>query len=170
MDRVGQGEAAGTICINISRIDLERLQLEMVHLQKKLNDLEAKQTQIPPEVAEIVDALKGLSDRFNSLIGERVRFVIGAVDVNSGQEEKIIEALHTDQVTLTVDEPTRGQILSVIDIIKRLSIENRGRAPKEDVIARAFEMKIGGRKLEEILSRLRRAEALAIEGDDLRLL
>jgi replicative DNA helicase Mcm len=51
---------------------------------------------------------------------------------------------------------TRDRTKSVMDIIKEVSRENQGPAPREDVLNRAEELGIERSKAEEIIDRMRR--------------
>jgi hypothetical protein len=150
--------------------DLESLRSSMGDLDRRIRDLEARQTELPDEVSDIVSLVKNFAEQFDLVLGKKARFILSGIGLSQSQEEKALEALHSDQITLAVDRPTREQLLSVMDIIKRVSQENDGRAPKEEVLARTEEIKVPSRALEEILARLRRSGALEMEGDHLRLI
>ncbi|NMB86620.1 MAG: Minichromosome maintenance protein MCM [Methanosaeta sp. PtaB.Bin018] len=64
--------------------------------------------------------------------------------------------LDADIIASGTTKSTRDRTKSVMDIIRDISKENRGPAPKEDVLDRAEELGIERAKAEEIIDRMRR--------------
>jgi replicative DNA helicase Mcm len=64
--------------------------------------------------------------------------------------------LDADIIASGTTKSTRDRTKSVMDIIKEVSRENQGPAPREDVLNRAEELGIERSKAEEIIDRMRR--------------
>ncbi len=157
--------------LNVSRRDLVKLRDRISYLDDRLRGIQKDEAVRQIELSEMVTEIDRLKALFYSIFGEQIKGVIGAEEVSAElSKERVMACPTPGQITLGMSEPTREQMLSIMDVIKRISEETGEPAPKEVVQARAAAIGITRNSFEEILARLRRAAALVESEGTLRLI
>jgi hypothetical protein len=158
-------------CLNVSRRCLVRLRDRIDKLDNSLKDLESSQRGVQEAVSGAVKDVVRLKSLFESLFERDISAIRdeGSIRSEMSREETLLDKIESEQITLAISEMTRVQIMSIMDAIRIVSEEVRGPAPKEMVMERAREIGIDREKFDEILSWLRKAEALVESGGLLRL-
>lgn len=146
--------------LEVPRRDLVKLRDLIDYLDAGIRILEADQSDLKEQFAEIAKESARLKSFFNSVFGDQIRGM-DWTNVRDEMSEERLSSVHTpEQITLGVSEITREQMLSIMDAIKKVSKESGGHASKEVVLSRAKDIGITRESFEEILARLRRAGAL----------
>jgi hypothetical protein len=148
--------------LDISRRDLVKMLDRISYLDEGLKRLHKDGTDAQSRLSEMADEADSLRNLFDALFGEHLRGVVGLEQYRAElSHERAAPTCPTPgQITLGMKEPTREQMLSVIDAIRRVSEEYQGWAPSEIVQARTDAIGISRDHLDEIMQRLRRAGAL----------
>jgi hypothetical protein len=148
--------------LNLSRRDLVKMLDRICYLDDGLKSLQKEETDVQRRLSEMVTESNSLRNLFNDLFGEQLRGVVGLEQYREElSRERGAPACPTPgQITLGMTEPTREQMLSIMDAIRRVSEEFGGSAPGDIVRARAESIGISMDDFEEILMRLVRAGAL----------
>jgi regulator of replication initiation timing len=148
--------------LNLSRRDLVKMLDRISYLDDGLKSLQKDGTDMRRRLSEMIKEADSLRVLFDNLFGEQLKGVVGVEQYREElSRERGAPACPTPgQITLGMTEPTREQMLSIIDAIRRVSEECRGSAPKDIVRARAESIGISRNDFEEILMRLVRAGAL----------
>ena len=160
--------------IRISRRDLVRLHDHLNYIQNGLKEMETDTSDIQKRIYKLSKDADRLGTLFNSLFGDQISSVIGGVTTISlpclSAEEKLLDAMDSKLITLGPDMPTWKQMLSTIDIIRRVEEEFGGIAPREEVLAQTAEIHISPDKFDHILNKLKKSGALAESEDAVRLI
>ena len=156
--------------LDISRRELVRFRDRINYLEANVLSLEGEERALQKRITELMKEIERLRSFFDTAFGEHIRGVLDAEEVEAELKQERLRAEVPAQITLGISEITREQILSVMDVIKRISEESHGPAPMEHVKARVKEIGISGEDFEEILGRLRRAGALVESNGTLRLI
>jgi len=156
--------------LDISRRELVRFRDRINYLEANVLSLEGEERALQKRITELMKEIERLRSLFDASFGEAIRGVLDAEQVEAELEQERLRAEVPAQITLGISEITREQILSVMDVIKRISEESHGPASVEHVKARVKEIGISGEDFEEILGRLRRAGALLESNGTLRLI
>ena len=160
--------------IRVSRRDLVRLRDHLSYLQNGLKVMETDTSDIQKRIYKLSRDADRLGTLFDSLFWDQISSVIGGGTTISSPclsaEEKLLDALDSELITLAPDRPTRKQMLSTIDIIRRVEEKFDGIAPREEVLAQTGEIHISPDKLDQILNKLKKAGALAESEDAVRLI
>ena len=156
--------------LDISRRELVRFRDRINYLEANLLSLEEEERALQKRITELMKEIERLRSLFDASFGEHIRGVLDAEEVDAELKQERLRAEIPAQITLGISEITREQILSVMDVIRRISEESQGPAPMTHVKARVKEIGISGDDFEEILGRLRRAGALVESNGTLRLI
>ncbi len=161
----------GNVSLSVSRRDLVKLFDRISYLSESLHGIEKDPATLQARLPEMAMEIDRLSKLFDTLFGDQIRRVVGADQVRAElAEERRLVCPTPGQVRLGMSEPTREQMLSIMDAIKQVSVETRKPASKEAVWARAAEIGITKDSFEEILMRLRRSGALIESEGALKLI
>lgn len=156
--------------LNVSRRDLVKLFDRISYLKDGLQGVERDEATLRAKLPEMLMEIDRLSNLFDTLFGEQNKGVVGAEQIRAEMmEERRLACPTPGQIRLAMNEPTKEQMLSIMDAIKRISREVHGPAPKDAVWARAREDGITEDKFEEILVWLRRSGALIESKGTLKL-
>jgi len=157
--------------LNISRRDLVKLFDRISYLKEGIHGIEKSPATLQAKLPEMVMEIDRLSSLFDTLFGEQIKGVVGAEQVRAElSEERRIVCPTPGQIRLGMSEPTKEQLLSIMDAIKQISREVQGPAPMEAVWARVREDGITKESFEEILIWLRRSSGLIESEGTLRLI
>ncbi|GEM_PF-2322747 len=178
MANVQDNRCAGNINsladIRISRRDLVRLHDHLSYLQNGLKEMGTDISDIQKRIYKLSRDADRLGTLFDSLFGDQISSVIGGGTIISSPclsaEEKLLDAMDSELITLGPDRQTWKQMLSTIDIIRRVEEEFGGIAPREEVLAQTAEIHISSDKLDQILNTLKKSGALAESEDAVRLI
>jgi regulator of replication initiation timing len=150
--------------LDISRRDLVKMLDRISYLDDGLKSLQKDQRDMRRRLSEMVKEADSLRVLFDDLFGEQLKGIVGLEQYKEElyrERERSTPVCPTPgQITLGMTEPTREQLLSIIDAIRRVSEEYQGSAPKEIVRARAESIGISRDHFEKILMRLQQASAL----------
>ena len=156
--------------LNVSRRDLVKLFDRISYLSEGLHSIEKDPATLQAKLPELAMEIDRLSNLFDTIFGEHIKTVVGSEQVRAElSEERWLACPTPGQVRLGMSEPTKEQMLSIMDAIKQISREIQGPAPKETVWARVREIGITRESFEEILMRLRRSGALIESEGTLKL-
>ena len=118
----------------------------MSYLQNGLKGMGTDTSDIQKRIYKLSRDADRLGTLFDSLFGDQISSVIGGGTTISSPrlsaEEKLLDAMDSELITLGPDRPTWKQMLSTIDIIRRVEEEFGGIAPREEVLAQTAEIHI----------------------------
>jgi vacuolar-type H+-ATPase subunit D/Vma8 len=158
------------VSMDISRRELVRFRDRINYLEINLLSLEGEERALQKRITELMKEIGRLRSLFDASFGEQIRGILDAEEVEAELKQERLRAEIPAQITLGISEITREHILSVMDVIRRISEEIQGPAPMTHVKARVKEIGISADDFEEILGRLRRAGALIESNGTLRLI
>jgi len=158
------------VSLDISRRELVRFNDRINYLEANLSTLIEEEKSIQKRITDTIKEIKRLRALFDESFGEHIKGVIDTDEVKAELMQERFRAEIPIQMTLGINEVTREQILSVMDVIRRISGESHGRAPMEHVKAKVKEIGISEEDFEDILGWLRRAGALDELNGTLRLI
>ncbi|MCJ7444030.1 MAG: hypothetical protein MUO26_05800 [Methanotrichaceae archaeon] len=159
------------VCIEISKRDLIRLKDRINYLNAGMLNLESEQRALQKRFFELIREIEVLKAFFDASFGEHIKSLLDAEETKTEQKDETYRAQRApNRITLGINEITREKILTIMDVIKRISDESQGSASKELVQSRVEEIGISGEDFEDVLSRLRRAGALRESDGKLQLI